>query len=367
MNPLPPIPTPPGERWKEFRFRGIPVLVLAGIVLATSFIWNSNLVPSTVVGEVQGLDANITSTVPGTLGGLSVGLFDRVTNGQPLLKLRTVGPETLDALLADARAELQILRVRMIQDQGRSDHEYIQLRIDLMDQRLLLEGARIRLEQAEKEFRRMSDLVQANVIQPGLSAAGDVGFEVALRDRDLLRREVGEKEKLVAETEQALKPIRPPSIADQNPTVNSVIEAAISAKEEQIRRTMGSDTLHSPLDGIVTAVFRRPGENIVAGEPLLTVSSDRPDRIIGFVRQPLAIVPQVGDRVDVRTRSGQAQRAVASVLKVGPRLELFSQPLRVRGFDSSQERGLPILVNLPPELKVRSGEIVDLILHRTPN
>lgn len=365
MNPLPPIPTPPGERWKEFRLRGIPFIVLLAVALAVGFIWNTNLVPSTVVGEVQGVDVNIISGTPGLLGELRVALFDRVTNGQPVIKVRAASPETLEALLADARAELQVLRIRMIQDQGRSDHEYLQLRIDLMDQKILLETARIRLQQAEKEFARMTDLLQANVIQSGVSGNGDVGYEVALRDRDLFRLEVEDKAKLVTETEQALKSMSPPAIAENNPTINSVIDAAISAKEEQIRRTMGSDTLHSPMDGVVTAVLRRPGENIVAGEPLLTISSDHPDRIIGFVRQPLAFVPKVGDRVEIRTRSGELQTAATTILKVGPRLELFSQPLRVRGFDSSQERGLPILINLPPNLKVHSGEIVDLILRRS--
>jgi multidrug resistance efflux pump len=364
MSALPPIPTPAKQRWQDFRLSGIPVIVLLATIGAVIFIWNANLVPSTIVGEVQGVDANISSTLEGQLTELNVALFDRVTKGQTLGKVRLISQETLASMLAAATADLQVLRVRMIQDQGRNDHSYLQLRIDLLDQRILLETGKIRLDQAEKEFARMSNLFTANVIQPGLRENGDSGYEVALRDRDALRIELDEKTKLVAEMEQTLTPLRPTTPPDKNPAVNDVIDAAIAAKEEELRQTEGAHVLRAPIDGIVTSILRRAGENITAGEILLTVSSDRPDRIIGYVRQPLAIVPKEGDQVEVRTRNTHLQRANASVLKVGPRLELFSQPLRIRGFDSSQERGLPLLISLPEGLNVRSGEIVDLVLQR---
>jgi hypothetical protein len=73
----------------------------------------------------------------------------------------------------------------------------------------------------------------------------------------------------------------------------------------------------------------------------------------------------VGDTVEIRTRGSEAQKAIAQIVKVGPRLELFTQPLRVRGFASAQERGLPILIDLPENLRVHPGEIVDLFIKRS--
>lgn len=119
------------------------------------------------------------------------------------------------------------------------------------------------------------------------------------------------------------------------------------------------------MDGVVSAVYRRPGENVRAGEAILAISSERPERIIGFIRQPLSFEPRVGDPVEVRTRGQQRQVGMGEVLKIGARLELFTQPLRVRGFDSSQERGLPVLVSLPPGLRVHPGELVDLFPRAT--
>ncbi len=66
---------------------------------------------------------------------------------------------------------------------------------------------------------------------------------------------------------------------------------------------------------------------------------------------------------DVRSRRGTKREAAeAKIIMVGGRLELFAQALRVRGFDSSQERGLPVLINIPQNLKLYPGELVDLAL-----
>ena len=73
----------------------------------------------------------------------------------------------------------------------------------------------------------------------------------------------------------------------------------------------------------------------------------------------------MGDTVEIRTRGSDMQKASGQVLKVGPKLELFTQPLRVRGFAANQERGLPILISLPANLNVYPGEVVDLLVRRT--
>ena len=80
------------------------------------------------------------------------------------------------------------------------------------------------------------------------------------------------------------------------------------------------------------------------------------------LRQPISFEPKAGDVVLVRSRGNRRQVAEARVVKVGARLELFTQPLRVRGFDSSQERGLPVLIDLPDGLTLYPGELVDLVL-----
>ncbi len=357
-NALPQIPTPRAQWWREFRLRGIPVVVFLAGVAAVPFLWNKNVGPSDIVGEVQGTSANVASTVAGLLTELHVEQFDRVTAGQLLAKVVTTSPENLEAALAAIRADLLVMRARMTQDQQRNNQSYQQLRLDLLSQRVDLAAARARLVFAESEFKRNEVLFQQAVVS-------QFNYEVAKDNRDALLAEVEERARLVPEFEKTIQELHPNGPAIQEPLIQDSITAAIAAQEEQLRRTEGSTTLRAPMDGIVSVVYRRSAENITAGEPILTISSERPEHIIGFIRQPIAFAPKVGDRVEVRTRGVAVQKASATIQKVGSRLELFTQPLRVRGFAAAQERGLPILISLPENLAVRPGEIVDLFVKRT--
>jgi HlyD family secretion protein len=336
----------------------MPVIIFLVGMAGVAFLWNKNIAPSDIVGEVQGTAANVASTVAGLLTDLKVDQFDRVTKGQTVAKISTVSPENMEAALAAIKADLLVMRARMTQDQQRNNQSYQQLRLDFLSQQVELAAARVRLVFAENEFKRNEVLFKEKVVS-------QLDYEVAQDNRDALLAEVAERNKLVDEFGKTVQEMRPEAPASNEPLVADSISAAIAAQEEQLRRTESSIALRSPMDGIVSIVNRRSGENIVAGEPILTISSERAERIIGFIRLPISYEPKVGDTVEIRTRGGNAQKASASIQKVGSRMELFTQPLRVRGFAAAQERGLPILVNLPESLKVYPGEIVDLFIKRT--
>jgi hypothetical protein len=70
----------------------------------------------------------------------------------------------------------------------------------------------------------------------------------------------------------------------------------------------------------------------------------------------------VGMRAEIRTRGQTRTLVETQVTHVGPRIELFDAPLRVRGMGAAQERGLPIVMAIPPNLEVRPGELLDIRL-----
>ena len=78
----------------------------------------------------------------------------------------------------------------------------------------------------------------------------------------------------------------------------------------------------------------------------------------------MPLVPKVGDEVQVRTRGPARKTATGRVLQVGSQMQLVTSPLRIRGYDASQERGLPFLVDLPSGLSVYPGELVDLMFRK---
>ncbi len=351
-----PIPRPLTHRWRDVRLRYVPVLVYVAGICLIAWLWNAHWMPGTFTGEVQAVVANVASPQDGQLMTLSVRQFERVTKGQVLGSVAW-SPAAITAGLAAIRADLMVLRARMSVDGQRNQLDYQQVKVDQLDQKVDLAIARSRLRFAERELARQ-DKLRADKI------ASEYEYEFALDSRDALAAEVKEREQLIADMELALSALKPGTPSDANSHILETIDAAIQAQEERYRHATAT-TLSAPIDGVVTKIYRQSGENIANGEPLLAISSEHAESIIGFVRQPISFEPQVGDVVVVRSRRGNKRVAVeATVMGVGARLELFTQPLRVRGFDSSQERGLPVLINLPDELALYPGELVDLVLKR---
>jgi multidrug resistance efflux pump len=104
----------------------------------------------------------------------------------------------------------------------------------------------------------------------------------------------------------------------------------------------------------------RLGEAINAGDAIMTVSATNSTRIIGYLRQPIYREPAVGMEVEVRVRKLSQQKGLGRILSVGSQLQSINDALLPPTKLDVTERGLPILVSLPPELKVHPGEFVDL-------
>jgi multidrug resistance efflux pump len=341
-NPLSPIPRPASERWRDIRLRHFPFLVYAAAVVMVVYLWDTQWMPSTFTGEVQATVANVTSPMDGLLVNMSVQQFDRVAKGQVVGKV-TMTPEMKRAALAAIRSDLQVMRTRMIQDQQRIGQNYQQLLAERMNQQADLDSTIFDLRYVQSDLVRTQKLRSAEYIET-------------------LATQVKERAKLVDDLDRALVSMKPKDDQGAESLIVNTIDEATKAEEDRFLESSEA-VLISPIDGVVTKVSRQEGENISAGETLITISGEHSDSIIGFVRQPISFEPKVGDKVVVRTRRGtQRTAAEAHILKVGARLELFTQPLRVRGFDSSQERGLPVLINAPDGLALYPGELVDLAL-----
>lgn len=339
---LPKIPRPLSHRWRDIRFRYVPLVTYLTGVIMVIYLWNTQWMPSNFTGEVQAMVSNVASPLDGQLVELSVQQFERVTKGQVLGKV-AMPPQAARAALAAVRADLQVMRARMIQDQQRIELNYEQLQAEQVRQKAELDSTLFDLRYAQTDLVRTQQLRTDEYLQRMMS-------------------QVRDRENLVSRLGYTLSVMKPASTSENTPLIMESIDAAIAAQEEQFKQS-AETVLVAPIDGIVTKVYRNQGENAQAGEVLLTVSAERSENIIGYVRQPISFEPKVGTTVVVRTRRGTERRAAeAKIVKVGSRLEFFTQSLRVRGFDSSQERGLPVLINAPAELALYPGELVDLAL-----
>ena len=350
MDSLPPIPTPASQRWREFRIQILPLVIFVITLVAIAMMWRNFVQPSGIVGHVEAIQANVISLSDGVITDLMVERFQVVTNGQLLGTVQTTDPEMLKASLAAVQSDLKLLQAQMRMDERRVDQSYQQLRLDILREQVDLELARGQSIVASNTLNRTEYLVKEG-LETSLVLDIDRSAKEAL-DQEIRIRMIN-----IANWQEALKNAAPGQELINDP----VILEAIKAKEEELSQTLKPSQLRSPMNGVVSIVYRRTHERIVRGEPIITVSATKSEHVVGYIRQPVNALPQVDDTVLIRTRTQKRQVAEGRIVKVGAQYELINPALL--STDSNRvEMGLPILVSLPQNLSVSPGEFVDLAI-----
>ena len=350
MDTLAPIPTPPAQRWREFRIQTLPIVTFLVVIVCVGLLWKQYVLPTNIVGEVEAVRANIISTVPATLKELKVARFDRVTNGQVVAVLSTMDTELFQATLHSIEADLKLLRARIQLDMERNDYDYESLRLQFLNERVVLAVERVNNRYYESEVARQQQLLTNAPPLIDISA-----YEAAVRLAESSRTNIIEREKYLAEEEKILPGLIPLTKADE-----AIVEA-IRAQEEKLRAQAMLIPLKSPIDGMVSFVLHSQGEKIIANTPLVTISAVASTRIVGYVRKPFSGLPKVGDTVQIRRQTVKREMAQGTVLNVSGQLEAISPTLVPPQAGTKAEMGLPFAVSLPAELALIPGESVDLL------
>jgi multidrug resistance efflux pump len=351
MDPLAPIPTPPAQRWREFRVQALPLLTFIGVLTCVVVLWRNYVLPTNMVGEVEALHANVISAIPGTIKELKVQRFQRVKAGDEIAIISTMDAATLQASLRAIEGDLKLMRARMQLDVERNLQSYEQTRLDYAKELTDLNFDRINAQFYELEVNRLAQLITNNPV------ISQTEYEAALRLLASTRTNIVEKEKYLAEKAKTLPRLEPGVKADE-----AVLEA-IKAQEEVLQAASQTVSLKAPFDGMVSQVLHHPGEKIVANLPLLTVSATTATRIVGYVRKPYGTIPKPGDTITIRRQSFKREVAPGTVLDVGGQLEAISYNLVPVATGNTNELGLPFSVSIPAELALIPGEPVDLILN----
>jgi len=353
-NPLPKIPSDLSHYWREFRHGVMPFIVFIAVLGATLYLWNTHLAPPSIVGQVEMVRANVTTTAPGEIMDLQVDLFQRVVKDEPIAVVQIMDDDILSATIRSAEADLLTMRARLLDNQMRVAQNYEQLQQTLMTRRVERATENVNLQLAISDFQRISKLFQEK-------AVSEAEYDMARAKMEALKEKLTELNKLIAETERSLENLKPSVNVTNSLDTNEVWYAAIRAREEMLRATTRPLIIKAPMSGVVSAVLKRKGERVIRGDTIVTISTLEPERILGYVRQPLREKPKPGDIVQVRGRGNDRIPRQATVLKVGTQLELIDPsllPLQTAAHVT--EYGLPLLITLPRDLHLMPGEIVDI-------
>jgi hypothetical protein len=132
--------------------------------------------------------------------------------------------------------------------------------------------------------------------------------------------------------------------------------------------------LRSPIEGVVVQILadadqtglgrpgeadlRRPGEVVMAGQPILTIAEPRPSEIIAYAMEEQAGQIKEGLKVKLIKNSRPRQTVQSEVTYIGPTVE--EMPVRLWQNPNLRQWGQPFLIKIPPELELTPGELVGI-------
>ncbi len=357
MNTPPPIPTPPALRWREFRIRVLPAVLFVAAIGSAGYLWKQNVTSPALVGAVEVRNARVNSPYAGKIASLNVERFQTVTQGTPVAVLVPSDPR---AAMDVIQSELNILQAKLGPSlkQQRNETAYEQMQMNWLAQRVDLATALINHELAQSELVRTQELHDLKLVPDSL-------FDIASKTEQMWAADVLTRSNLVNDTSVRLKRLEilgAPQPADD--PIRSMMAKVETEEQKLAAAAAGTEpvTLVAPMSGMVNVLVREPGENMAAGELLLTIAATNAEHIISYLRQPIPFEPKAGMKMSVRTRTPQIQTGVAEIEKVGSQFEGITNALAILRPGVPVDLGLPIQISLPPGIKVRPGELVDLSL-----
>ena len=352
---LPPIPTPSSQLWRQLRLQYLPVVIFVVGLVAAALLWTHWVAPPTLIGEAEAIRTELRAGQAGMLADLNTDMLQPVKAGQTIGRVIITESKTLDASLAVIRAEIEVLRTT-------TDMNFERLRLDWMSKRVELVALQSELHQAEATLARVIALHKIKLVT-------DEQYDQAKNARDAAEAQLKAHSELIRRLEPELQTLESGGNRSMPAAAAEGLHAAINQKEAQLRlieAQLSPLPLVAPIDGVITQLYRRSGENVTSGEPILQISATRAERIIGFLRQPLPLEPKPGMEVEVRTRTFIRRIGTARVTQVGQLLEPISPTLlaamRLPVTAIPTDVGLRVHVTPPQGLTLRPGEQVDLII-----
>jgi len=344
-------------------------MVLVLVLVAIALIWRRVARPTSFVGIVETVQTTVTTPDAGMLTNLAINPLQEVVAGDVVAEVLTTDPRTVSTRLSVLRGRMQLMEMELdpILNRQRNALDYERLMVDCAKIKDDLETAKAMLEGARSKFKLESDLRDQ-----GISSTQT--YEAALAHKNALEATVAEKEKIVALTEKSLERLSYMADSFVPGGENDPLKAALGVEEDKMKlfqAKMKPLELQAPIDGIVTVLHKRRGEQVQPGDAIVTITARKPERILGYLPQVFPINPTVGMKVEVATRSPLSfwrVRSVATITGVSPHLEPIHN-LLVRPITPglSAEQQLPMLgrvvsISLPTDLKLLPGQPLDITL-----
>jgi len=359
--------------------------MFAGAVVLTGYLWSRHVGLPNAVGEVVAVRIDAVSPIDGVLAavpGKPLELFDMVQAGQVIARLddraAVAALARMHADLARLRIELDTAGITMLERQAALQQDETRearalaldierLRLGIVERQGLIETDRAELARLTEKYDAVKPLVDKGLESRLTLVDIELARDVARQRIEATARALAEAQAQKTACEERLARFSGSQAADLQKMLGPIREAiaAEEARVQDVRRQMESLEIRAPITGLVMAVYAWPGQTVAAGSRILALASADSEYIVSYVREDQRIRPAVGMAVAVQVRAIPRNTALAQVERVGPQVELVP-PHQLRD-PKVPEWGLPVRITMPPGLRLRPGELVDVAFRHTPD
>ena len=264
-------------------------LVLIALGAGGYALWRSKD-SATLIGVVRTTEIRVAPEVGGQLVTINVQKGDHVRAGDVVAQLSAI---ELSAAVVQARAALDAASAQR-------DNVYAGVRAEeVASLASAIDKAKSRLDYAQSELARKTQLVP-------LDAASQQDLDQAQNDFATARADLAE-----AQANHAA------AVAGPTREERAIADAQVKAAARAVgvlERRLDKTTLRAPLDGIVSVIVAEVGENVTAGQPVLTIAATGKQWLSFNAREDMLHGLTVGDKVEVARAGGEPRPAIVTEL-----------------------------------------------------
>lgn len=359
----------------------MPVLVWLGVLSCVVILFRHRSQRFEVLGIAQGQVRQIAATCTGRLKTLPVELFSKVSQGDTLAIIDVVlDDENTEAELAVMAAEIQHLQAKLlpmkelllseateretniIADQRRFNVDVENVRLRILELKTLIETDRITAEDLALEVKIAKELLEQDAVSPYELQKAKIRYNILAQKTEGSQRQLSQAEQDLKQSQQRQNEYakhRP-----QHPSADSaltVIQKAIEVQEQRIKELIARRevlVLKSPIDGMVNHIQKGPGETILPGESILSVTELIPKEIVAYADENQAGLIEKRMTVELVKNSSPAQIARSQVVHISSAVELM--PQRLWRSPNVAQWGRAMIIKIPPGLKLLTGETIGI-------
>ena len=373
-----PIPIPIKHRLRLIRLQWVPIIMFGAATLGVLLLMGRQTGIPMATGQVNAEQYAATSSAEGLMveaGIEPLELFQPIRAGDILARLddRPVRASLAVLQAESGRLRLEVAATRaaweqangrlLVDSQSEWHRRMLQvetLRLDALDRRTQLELDRVALQHEDARLAQAEEAHRGQAVTSLELTAIRVNRNVIAERIDYNSSAVEELEAQLSAARDRLSQFQPPD-GDDLAAVLAPLQAAVTTQEariEEVRIQIAGLVIRAPIDGLVTAIHRVPGQTVTPGEPVVSISAETGRYIVAYLRQGQRVLPAVGMPVVVRLKTRPQVKFETLVDRVGASYVLI--PEAQRRDPTRPEWGLPVRIALRPDADLVPGELVDL-------